>query len=104
MACNWPEGACACYLKKQEEQETGDIFGKVWYHCEKGITLTKSSLGRFFYYCGKNQIDIGDVWFCSPKYDRSQVCVSIKMKPEQKEPMETELKIKLHDPPVLSLN
>lgn len=95
MSCNWPEEACACYMR---EQEKGDIMGRKWMHCEEGLSYTKSSMTRFIMYCLGNDVEIGDIWVFNKNYKGSAVIVSVKLRPDQFDDFEKETKGKLREP------
>lgn len=100
--CKWPEGNCKCWEEKQKNKE--DHSGRVWMHCEEGLSLTKASMSRFMMYCLSNGVQIGDVYAFNPSYKRSLVVASVRLKPEQIEEFETETGGKLKEPPTINLN
>lgn len=100
--CNWPEGICKCWAEKQENK--ADHSGRVWMHCEEGLSLTKASMSRFMMYCLSKKVQIGDVYAFNPKYNRSLVVASVRIKPEQIEDFEMETGGKLKEPPTINLN
>lgn len=99
--CNWPEGVCQCYLERECKP---DLTGRVWMHCEEGLSLTKASMARFMVFCLKNCVEIGDIYPFAPDYDRSQVSASVRIKPEQFAAFEAETGGKLRKPPRIVLN
>lgn len=101
MACEWPNGTCACYAK---EAEKPDPAGRVWMHCEQGLTLSKASMERFVMHCLLSNIEIGQIHPFNYRYRNSQVSASVRIKPEQIEAFETIVKAKLRKPPRISLN
>lgn len=101
MACKWPQGTCACYA---ENAQKADYAGRVWMHCEEGLSLSKASMTRFVMFCLTNNIEIGDIHPFDCRYPNSQVSASIRLKPDQFEDFERETKGKLQKPPRISLN
>lgn len=99
--CSWPEGFCKC---AEAERTKLDPRGRVWMHCETGLSLTKASLARFTLFCLRNDIQIGDLWAFNAKYDRSLVCASIKIRPDQFEEFSRTTGGKLCEPPRIKLN
>jgi hypothetical protein len=101
LKCGWPEGACACAM---QEATQPDPFGRVWMHCEEGLTFTEKSIARFMMHCMANGIEVGTVWAFNPRYPRSQVSTSVKLRPDQFEAFEKETGGKLRKPPVARVN
>ena len=101
MTCAWPNGTCACYA---ENVQKPDPYGRVWMHCEQGLSLSKASMSRFVMYCLTNNIEIGDIYVFDYRFRNSQVSVSVRLQPEKFEEFERETKGKLRKPPVMSLN
>jgi len=101
MTCTWPNGTCACYA---ENVQKPDPYGRVWMHCEEGLSLSKASMTRFVMHCLTNHIEIGQIHPFNYRYRDSQVSASVRLKPEQFEGFEKETKGKLRKPPVISLN
>jgi hypothetical protein len=99
--CKWPEGTCACYAQQAVKP---DYAGRVWMHCEEGLSLSKASMSRFVMFCLTNRIEIGDIYPFAPDYPRSQVSASVRLKPEQFAAFEAETGGKLRKPPRISLN
>lgn len=99
--CRWPEGTCACYAQNATRP---DYAGRVWMHCEEGLSMTKASMSRFVMFCLRNRIEIGDIHPFNPNHDRCQVSASIRLKPEQFAAFESETGGKLRKPPHISLN
>lgn len=99
--CAWPEGYCQHYIK---EQSTPDPFGRVWMHCEAGLSMSNASLARFMSFCLRNNIKIGEVSAFQPNYPRSLVLASVRLKPDQFEAFERETGGKLREPPKINLN
>lgn len=99
--CRWPEGVCACY---SENVQKPDPHGRVWMHCEEGLSLSKASMARFVMHCLVNNIEIGQIHPFNYRYPRSQVSASVRLRPEQFEAFEHETKGRLHHPPRVSLN
>lgn len=101
MTCSWPEGTCQCYLQKQAKP---DPFGRVWMHCEEGLSFTKASMARFMMFCLANNVEIGSVDAFNANYRGCQVLAAVRLKPEQFSAFETETGGKLRKPPVPKLN
>jgi hypothetical protein len=100
--CNWPEsGPCACYMANAEK---ADPYGRVWMHCEEGLSLSKASMSRFIMFCLLNNVDIGSIHPFNYRYRNSQVSAAVRMKPEQFEAFEAETHGKLRKPPRIVLN
>ena len=100
--CTWPSGTCACYLERIEKPH--DHAGRVWMHCEDGLSFTKASMARFMMFCLGNNVEIVDVSAFNPKFSGSQVTAAIRLRPDQFEAFETATRGKLREPPTLSLN
>lgn len=101
MACTWPNGTCACYV---ENAQKPDPAGRVWMHCEEGLSLSKASMSRFVMHCLTNNIEIGDIHPFNYHYQRSQVSASVRLRPEQFAEFEAQTGGKLRKPPRISLN
>jgi len=99
--CQWPKGVCACYVANAHKP---DFYGRVWMHCEDGLTMTKASMARFVMHCLTNNIEIGQIHPFNYRYLRCQVSVSVRLKPEQFSAFEDETGGKLRKPPRISLN
>ncbi len=99
--CSWPEGTCACYAQQAVKS---DYAGRVWMHCEEGLSLSKASMTRFVMFCLCNNIEIGSIHPFNPNYKGSQVSAAIRLKPEQFEAFESETRGKLRKPPRISLS
>jgi hypothetical protein len=100
--CNWPEsGPCACYMANAQK---ADPYGRVWMHCEEGLSLSKASMSRFIMFCLLNNVDIGSIHPFNYRYRNSQVSAAVRMKPEQFEAFEAETHGKLRKPPRIVLN
>ena len=98
--CKWPNGTCACYA---QEAVKPDYAGRVWMHCEEGLSMTKASMSRFVVFCLRNGIEIGTIHPFNRSYERSQVSASVRLKPEQFAAFEAETGGKLSKPPRISL-
>lgn len=101
MTCTWPNGTCACYAKTAQKP---DYAGRVWMHCEEGLSLSKASMSRFVMHCLTNNIEIGDIYPFDFRYPRSQVSASVRLRPEQFAEFEAQTGGKLRKPPRISLN
>lgn len=99
--CQWPQGACACYSANALKE---DHHGRVWMHCEEGLSMTKASMSRFVMFCLRNSIEIGMIHPFNPRYERCAVLASVRLKPDQFEAFEKETGGRLREPPLLSLN
>ncbi|WP_449043703.1 hypothetical protein [Paracoccus versutus] len=98
--CYEPLRDCQC----PEPGSEADHYGRVWRHCEEGLTMTKASMARFMMFCLSNHVEIGDVYAFNPKYRGSQVLASIRIRPDQIEAFERDTGGKLRRPPRLVLN
>lgn len=101
VTCNWPSGTCQCYIQQQSKP---DLFGRVWMHCEEGLSMSKASLARFMTFCLKNNVEIGSVHAFQPSYSRSLVTAAVRLKPNQFESFERETRGKLREPTKIKLN
>lgn len=99
--CSWPNGYCQCWAA---EQSKPDPFGRVWMHCEEGLSMSKASLARFMVFCLTNRVEMGSVSAFQPSYSRSSVLASVRLKPEQFADFERETGGKLRKPPRVKLN
>jgi hypothetical protein len=99
--CKWPEGTCACYAQQAVKP---DYAGRVWMHCEEGLSLSKASMSRFVMFCLTNHIEIGVIYPFAPDHPQSQVSASVCLKPDQFDAFEAETGGKLRKPPTVSLN
>ena len=81
-----------------------DMYGRVWRHCEDGLSLTKASMSRLMMFVLKNKIEIGEIYAFNPKYPRCQVLGSFRLREDQIEEFEKETGGKLRKPPKLVLN
>lgn len=102
MNCKWPEETCACYMAQAEKPE--DMYGRVWMHCESGLSMTKASAGRLMFFCLKNRVLIGEADACRPEYHGCAVSVSVRLRPDQFEMFEVATGGKLKKPAVLKLS
>lgn len=101
MSCEWPVSACECWLLAQEK---GDHYGRIWMHCDEGLSYSKVSMTRFVMFCLGNNIEIGDLYAFNPKFPMCQVSAAVKLRPDQFDAFEKETKGKLRKPPVVSFN
>ena len=99
--CQWPEKACACYMNNVRKP---DPHGRVWMHCEEGLSLSKASMSRFVMYCLTHNVEIGDIHPFNYRYPRSQVSASVRIRPEQFADFEAQTGGKLRKPPRVSVN
>ena len=101
MTCTWPEGSCQCAM---QEATKPDYAGRVWMHCETGLTMTKASMSRFMMFCLRNSVEFGSVDAFAPEHSGCTVLASIRLRPDQFEDFERETGGKLRKPPVITLN
>ncbi len=99
--CQWPNGTCACYTANSTK---ADQYGRVWMHCEEGLSLSKASMTRFVMYCLTNHIEIGQIQPFNYRYRNSQVSATVRLKPDQFAEFETATKGRLRRPPTISVN
>ena len=99
--CKWPEGVCACYAASAEKP---DPYGRVWMHCEEGLSMSKASMSRFVMFCLSNNIKIGQIHPFNYRYKNCQVSASVCIRPDQFDAFEAELRAKLRNPPTISVN
>lgn len=99
--CDWPKGCCQHWV---EQQTKPDPFGRVWMHCEQGLTMSNASLARFLSFCLKNSVEIGSVSAFQPHYPRSLVLAAVRLKPDQFAAFEEQTGGKLREPPKIHLN
>ncbi len=99
--CQWPNGTCACYAHAAVKP---DPAGRVWMHCEEGLSMAKASMSRFVMHCLQNNIEIGQIHPFNYRYERSQVSASVRLRPEQFAAFEAATGGKLREPPRISLN
>lgn len=100
--CTWPDGGyCQCWAM---EQSKPDPFGRVWMHCEEGLSMSKASLARFMTFCLSKRVEIGSISAFQPSYKLSAVHAAIRLRPDQFEAFERETGGKLREPPKITLN
>ena len=92
--------ACTCPESGSEK----DWKGRVWRHCEEGLSLTNASMARFMMFCLRNDVEIGDVHAFNANYRGSQVLASVRLREDQIAAFEAETKGKLRRPPRIVLN
>lgn len=102
--CGWPNGGNC--LVMQQAATKPDPCGRVWMHCESGLTYTKASMTRFMMYCVGNNVQIGDVMAFGghPTRPGAQVCVTVRLKPEQFAAFESSTGGKLRKTPRIKLS
>ena len=100
--CTWPSGTCACYAAQVEKPQ--DHAGRVWMHCEEGLSFSKASMSRFMMFCLAHSVEIGSVHAFNPKFGGSQVSAAIRLRPDQFAAFETATRGKLRKTPVINLN
>lgn len=54
--CGLDISLCTC----PEPGSEADVKGRVWRHCEEGLSMTKASMARFMMFVLKNDIEIGE--------------------------------------------
>lgn len=92
--------SCTCPEPGSEK----DRKGRVWRHCEEGLTMTSASMGRFMMFCLRHDVEIGDVHPFNANYRGSQVLASVRLREDQIAAFEAEVKAKLRRPPRIVLN
>ena len=98
--CNWPNSPCKC---AEQENDKADPYGRVWMHCEEGLSLTKASMSRFVMFCLENNIEIGSIWPFNYKHKGCQVCVAVRIHPSQFPEFEQVTKGKLRKPATIKV-
>lgn len=81
-----------------------DIYGRVWMHCDSGLSMTKASTTRFIQFVLKNRVEIGTLYAFDPRYNHSLVLASIRIRPDQINAFEQETGGKLRPPIEVHLN
>lgn len=99
--CTWPQGICKCW---EIEQSKPDPHGRVWMHCEEGLSFTKASVSRFVMFCLSNNIHIEQIHPFNANFPGCQVSAVVRIHPSQIEAFERETKGKLRTPPKIILN
>ena len=99
--CKWPKGTCACYALNASKP---DPAGRVWMHCEEGLSMSKASMARFVMHCLTNNIEIGQIHPFNYHYPRCRVSATVRLLPEQFATFESKTGGKLIEPPRISLN
>lgn len=102
IGCSWPSGTCACWEAAQAKPD--DHAGRVWMHCDEGLSYSKASLSRFMMFCLGNNVEIGSVHAFNAKFPRSQVSAAVRLRPDQFAAFERETGGKLRQPPRINLN
>lgn len=98
--CSEPLHDCQC----PEPGSEADHYGRVWRHCEKGLSMTKASMARFMMFCLANRVELGDVYAFDPRFRGSQVIAAIRIHPDQIEAFEAATGGKLRRPARIVLN
>ncbi|MCJ8334584.1 MAG: hypothetical protein MJH10_10125 [Epibacterium sp.] len=96
MTCTWPNGTCQSY---QQHHMAEDPWGRVWMHCEEGLTMTKASMARFMMFCLANKVEFGSIDAFGPDIRGCQVIAAIRIHPSLIEDFERETGGKLRKPP-----
>ena len=99
--CTWPRGSCKCW---EVEASTPDAYGRVWMHCEEGLSMNKASMGRFMLFCLANNVEIGEIRAFNPRYRNSVVLVTIRLRLDQFFAFSAETGGVLREPPRIKLN
>ena len=99
--CTWPAGTCQCMMAQQGKP---DPYGRVWMHCESGLSFTKASVTRFVMFCLGNNVEIGEVRAFNPKYPGCLLLATVRIRPDQITAFEAETGGKLTEPPKITLN
>lgn len=101
VQCTWPEGSC-----KYAEAKAGkpDLYGRVWMHCEEGLSMTKASASRLMMFCLANRVEFGSLYAFDPTYRGSLVVAAVRLRPDQFASFEAETGGKLREPPKIKLN
>ena len=81
-----------------------DYAGRVWMHCEEGLSLSKASMSRFMMYCLTHNVEIGSVHPFNANYKNSLVIASVRLRPNQFQEFEKETGGKLRHPAKIHLN
>lgn len=79
--------------------------GARWFHSDDhhSPSMSKASLGEFFFEVIRVGAQIGTVWPFNPQYDRSPVYISVYMTEEMKASLEERTRYRFRDPPTLKL-
>lgn len=99
--CTWPSGVCQCWAAEQDKL---DPHGRVWMHCESGLTFTKASVARFVMFCLTENIEIGQIHPFNRRYAGSLLLATVRIKPDQVAAFEAETGGKLRLPPKININ
>lgn len=101
VQCTWPEGSCKCAEAKASKP---DLYGRVWMHCEEGLSMTKASTSRLLMFCLANRVEFGSLFAFDPTYRGSLVVAAVRLRPDQFAAFEAETGGKLREPPKIKLN
>ncbi len=79
--------------------------GATWWHTDDyaSPSLSKASLGEFFYVALSAGVQIGEIWPFNHKYARSSVLVSVYATNAQKDEIERKTKYRFRKPPKISV-
>lgn len=99
--CAWPSGVCQCWAA---EQEKPDPYGRVWMHCESGLTFTKASVARFVMFCLTENIEIGAIRPFNAKFPGCLLMATVRIKSDQVCAFEAATGGKLRLPPKININ
>lgn len=86
-----------------QEDKPEDYAGRVWMHCEEGLSFSKASMARFMMFCLGNNVEIGSVSAFNAKYRGCQVSAAVRLRPDQFGAFEAETGGKLRKPPRIKL-
>ena len=100
--CEWPNGTCEYAMAQETKPE--DHHGRVWMHCEEGLSYSKASMARLMMFCLGNNIEIGSIHAFNPRYARCLVLAAIRLRPDQFDAFERETGGALRRPPRAKLN
>lgn len=80
--------------------------GAKWWHSQDyaSPSLSKASLGEFFYTVLREGAQIGSIWSFNPAFDRSAVYVTVFMTDDMKTAIEAKTRFRFVPPPKISLN
>jgi hypothetical protein len=101
MTCNWPDSVCKCW---EQEQTKPDVYGRVYMHCEEGLSFTKASMTRLVMFCLGNNVEITSLHPFNRHYKGCQVSVVVRIDPMLIESFEKETLGKLREPSKINLN
>jgi hypothetical protein len=88
------------------ERPTLKAAGARWWHADdySSPTLSKASLGEFFFHVLSVDAQVGEVWPFNHRYPRSTVLATIFATDEQKAKIEAATRYRFKEPPKAKLN